>query len=90
MNSVTNRRSTASRPARRPISLPKHRPGGGRQVDEEELARLVSKAKALPAVRRELVERIRQQIQAGTYETPEKLDTAIERMLEEEADFLED
>ena len=84
MNSLTNRRSTASRPARRPISVPKPSPSRGRQVDEEELARLVRKAKALPAVREDLVERVRRQIQAGTYETPEKLEIAIERMLEEE------
>ena len=33
-------------------------------------------------IRYELVERIRQEIAAGTYETPEKLDRALECLLE--------
>jgi hypothetical protein len=33
-------------------------------------------------IRYELVERVRQEIAAGTYETAEKLDMALERLLE--------
>ncbi len=33
-------------------------------------------------IRWELVQRIRSEIAAGTYETPEKLEKAVERMLE--------
>jgi negative regulator of flagellin synthesis FlgM len=35
-----------------------------------------------PGVRTELVERVRQEIAAGTYETPEKLEAALERLLD--------
>ena len=34
-----------------------------------------------PNIRHDLVARIRREIAAGTYETPEKLDAALERML---------
>lgn len=40
-------------------------------------------AGGLPEVRAELVDRVRAEIAAGTYETPEKLQRAVERMLEE-------
>jgi hypothetical protein len=33
-------------------------------------------------IRTELVQRIRREIQAGTYDTPEKLEAALDRMLE--------
>jgi hypothetical protein len=35
-----------------------------------------------PRIRWELVQRIRNEIAAGTYETPEKLEKAVERLLE--------
>jgi anti-sigma28 factor (negative regulator of flagellin synthesis) len=34
-----------------------------------------------PAIRTELVDRIRREIAAGTYDTPEKLEAALDRML---------
>jgi hypothetical protein len=34
-----------------------------------------------PRIRWELVQRIRKEIAAGTYETPEKLEKAMERLL---------
>jgi len=34
------------------------------------------------AIRHELVARVRREIEAGTYETPEKLDAALARLLE--------
>ena len=37
----------------------------------------------LPEIRHEKVEEIRRQIAAGSYETPEKLDLALDRMLDE-------
>jgi negative regulator of flagellin synthesis FlgM len=37
----------------------------------------------LPEIRYERVEEIRQQIAAGAYETPEKLELAVERLLDE-------
>ena len=41
------------------------------------------KAADPPAVRTELVARIRAQIKAGTYETPQRMQAAIEKLLED-------
>ena len=38
-------------------------------------------ARHAAAVRRPLVERVRREIAAGTYDTPEKLEVALERLL---------
>jgi hypothetical protein len=35
-----------------------------------------------PSIRYDLVARVRREIEAGTYDTPEKLDTALSRLLE--------
>lgn len=68
-----------SRPAgKRAIKLP--------QRSEEELelaARLVEMVNDLPAVREELVERIRQEIADGTYETQQRLEIAAQRLADE-------
>ena len=53
----------------------------GRQMDE--LAEWAAKARLLPEVRRELVERVRAEIEAGAYETPEKMGIAIDRLIED-------
>jgi negative regulator of flagellin synthesis FlgM len=37
----------------------------------------------LPEIRHEKVEEIRRQIASGTYETPEKLELALDRMMDE-------
>lgn len=37
----------------------------------------------MPSIRQDRVSQIRQQIANGTYETPEKLDVALERLLDE-------
>ena len=55
-----------------------------RQISTDEMMRWVRKARQLPAVRKDLVERIRREIADGVYETPEKLAIAIERLIQEE------
>ena len=45
--------------------------------------RLLEAVRALPAIRQEVVDRVKAEIEAGTYETPEKLDRLAERLLEE-------
>ncbi len=35
-----------------------------------------------PSIRRELVERVRREIAAGTYDTPEKMEKALDRFLD--------
>jgi len=46
-------------------------------------ARIANRLAEIPPVRTELVARIKAEIAAGTYETSEKLDTAIDRLMEE-------
>ena len=41
----------------------------------------------LPDIRHEKVEEIRQQIASGTYETPEKIQVALDRLLDELSGF---
>ncbi len=63
---------------------------GGRAGDRVELsthARLLDRLLRLPDVRDELVERVRHAIADGTFETPEKLDIAVRRLLEELQDL---
>jgi len=53
------------------------------ELQISEAARLIEQAQNLPGVREDRVASIRAQIAAGTYETPEKLDVALERLLDE-------
>jgi negative regulator of flagellin synthesis FlgM len=53
------------------------------EVDISDAARLVEQLHDLPDIRQNRVDAVRQQIAAGTYETREKLNTAIERLLDE-------
>ncbi|MCC7474908.1 MAG: flagellar biosynthesis anti-sigma factor FlgM [Pirellulales bacterium] len=57
-----------------------------RSVDRVEIspaAQAASQAAESGGIRHELVNQIRSQIAAGTYETPEKLDAALTRLLDE-------
>jgi negative regulator of flagellin synthesis FlgM len=53
------------------------------EVDISEAAQLVEQTHQLPDIREDRVEAVRQQIAAGTYETSDKLNTALERLLDE-------
>lgn len=53
------------------------------ELQISDAGRLVDQARELPDVRQDLVNRIRSQIAAGTYETPEKLGVAMDRLLDE-------
>jgi len=53
------------------------------QIDISEAAQLVEQVRQLPDIREDRVEAVRQQIAAGTYDTSDKLDAAIERLLDE-------
>ena len=52
-------------------------------VEVSEAAHLLAKLSELPDVRRDVVDRVRTQIEAGTYESPEKLDAAVESLAED-------
>ncbi len=72
------------RPARKASASPPVRPSRrSPQVTPTELSRWIKKVKNLPDVRQDLVERVKSEIADGTYETPEKIQIAAERMLEE-------
>jgi len=53
------------------------------EVNISDAARLAEKVRDMPEIRQDLVDRIRAQIASGTYETSAKLDTAVERLLDE-------
>lgn len=53
------------------------------ELQISDVARLVAEAQQLPDIRHERVQAIRAEIAAGTYETPEKLEIAISRLLDE-------
>lgn len=46
-------------------------------------AQLAAKLQELPAVRADLVAQMKSQIAAGTYETSDKLDVAVDRLLKD-------
>ena len=52
-------------------------------VEISPLGQMLDGISRLPEIRHEKVEEIRRQIAAGTYETPEKLDVALDRLLDE-------
>ena len=53
------------------------------QVDISPVAQLLSRVAQLPDIRQDRVEQIRAEIAAGLYETPEKLNAAVDKLLEE-------
>ncbi len=55
----------------------------GDRVELSEYARLLDQLRHLPDIRQELVRTIRDAITEGTYETPQKLGEAIERLFAE-------
>ena len=46
-------------------------------------ASLAAKVKEIPDVRTELVQRVKAEIAAGTYETPERIELAVDRLMDE-------
>jgi len=52
-------------------------------VEISDVAKLAAKIQQLPEVRTDLVERVRSELVAGSYETPEKLDIAIDKLMDE-------
>jgi anti-sigma28 factor (negative regulator of flagellin synthesis) len=56
----------------------------GDRVEVSDVARFLDELRRLPSVRLDRIESIRQAIEAGAYETEQKLDTALDRLLSEE------
>jgi negative regulator of flagellin synthesis FlgM len=57
--------------------------GSGDRVELSDHARLLEQIRRLPEIRSDLVDRVRGEIAAGTYETPAKLDVAVERLAQD-------
>ena len=53
------------------------------KVELSDAARLLSRLSQLPDVRQDLVDRVRSEIEAGTYETPEKIDAVVRALAED-------
>ena len=53
------------------------------QVDISDAARSLEQVRDMPDIRQDRVEAVRQQIAEGAYETPARLNAAIERLLDE-------
>lgn len=53
------------------------------ELDLSDAGRLIEQVKEAPDIRQDRVDAIRAQIAAGTYETDEKLDIAVNRLLDE-------
>jgi negative regulator of flagellin synthesis FlgM len=57
------------------------------QVEISSIGRMLEGIESLPDIRHERVAAIRQQIAQGVYETPEKLEIALDRLLDEMSGF---
>ncbi len=56
---------------------------GSDEVTISQEAQLLSRIHDLPDVRQDVVDRVRAEIAGGTYETPDKIDVAVSRLLDE-------
>lgn len=65
-----------------PVS-PAPRTGPTDSVELSNTARLLSKLSELPDIRKDLVDRVRGEIAAGTYDTPEKVDAILDKIAED-------
>ena len=74
--------SDTTKPARTGDEPASRAPAGDR-VQLSDQARLLSKLKQLPEIREGLVNSVKSQIEAGTYDTPERFDTAINAMIDD-------
>ena len=55
----------------------------GDTVEISPQARLASLLASVPPMRMDLVNRVKAEIQSGTYDTPEKLDKAFDKLMDE-------
>jgi len=73
-----------SRPTTPTSQSPKGRPEPTDRVELSELAEFRAKLADLPAIRQDLVVRVRGEIAAGAYDSAERVESAVERLIEEE------
>ena len=58
-------------------------PPAGDVIEISTVAALASKINELPDIRADLVQRVKQEIATGRYETPEKLEIAVNRLMDD-------
>lgn len=56
---------------------------GADRAEFSQTAQLLSRLHDLPDIRFDLVSRVKAEIQSGRYETPERLDKAVENLIDE-------
>lgn len=57
------------------------------RVEISQIGRMLDGVARLPEIRQERVDEVRRQIAAGVYETPEKLEIALDRLMDELSGF---
>ena len=75
--------STAAQTTRRPAEVGPQVNRGSDQIQLSGTARILAKLNTPPEVRQDLVDRVRGEIAQGTYETPDKIDAAVEGLADE-------
>lgn len=70
-------------PVRAPHASQRIAPTAGDRLDISAAGQIASQLADVPEMRGELVARVRSQIAAGTYETPDKMETAVGRLFDE-------
>ena len=70
-------------PAAKPPSSQPTSPASGDQLEISAAAEAAIQAEEHGEIRHDIVARLKREIQQGTYETPEKLDQALDRLLDE-------
>lgn len=70
---------------RRPSQVPNTTPKADAtdRVEISDAARLVSELSSMPKVREDRIDAIRKMIESGKFDTPERLEGALERFLDE-------
>jgi negative regulator of flagellin synthesis FlgM len=71
----------ATKPSQPPSSAAS--PAVGDEVQISDAAKLIEQMQQIPDIRQDRVASIRAQIAQGAYETPERLDAAVSRLLDE-------
>ncbi len=56
------------------------------RVEISDVAQMMSKLRSLPEIRQDLVNQIRGEIEAGTFETPQRIEGTVDALLDELSD----
>jgi len=86
MADVNGINSSTGPGAVQPLRTPVRPAASAKASDTVEIslaARLAMKVRELPDVRQDVVQRVKTEIADGTYETPERIDATVERLMNE-------